>query len=198
MGAIASQITSRTIVYSTVYSDAYQRKNQSSASLAFSVGNSPGTGEFPAQIASNAENVSIWWRHHARNAQSVDLIFKFHNVISHSGHARDAFCGLWDWFITNQFRMCQTSFGCKGILSGNYVCKTTPVCRKMIKLERLNTYIYIYIYIHIHILYHNVSEYLWLFNSLRHVFHWGDQIRYFTSLLMLINGECICSLHVLW
>ena len=27
-------------------------------------GNSPGTGEFPAQRASNAENVSIWWRHH--------------------------------------------------------------------------------------------------------------------------------------
>ena len=26
--------------------------------------NSPGTGEFPAQMASNAENVSIWWRHH--------------------------------------------------------------------------------------------------------------------------------------
>ena len=28
------------------------------------VGNSPGTGEFPAQMASNAENVSIRWRHH--------------------------------------------------------------------------------------------------------------------------------------
>ena len=27
-------------------------------------GNSPGTDEFPAQMASNAENVSIWWRHH--------------------------------------------------------------------------------------------------------------------------------------
>ena len=27
-------------------------------------GNSPGTGEFPTQMASNAENVSIWWRHH--------------------------------------------------------------------------------------------------------------------------------------
>ena len=26
--------------------------------------NSPVTGEFPAQRASNAENVSIWWRHH--------------------------------------------------------------------------------------------------------------------------------------
>ena len=28
-------------------------------------GNSLGTGEFPAQMASYAENVSIWWRHHA-------------------------------------------------------------------------------------------------------------------------------------
>ena len=35
MGAMASQITSLTIVYSTVYSDAYQRKHLSSASLAF-------------------------------------------------------------------------------------------------------------------------------------------------------------------
>ena len=35
MGAIASQITSLTIVYSTVYSGAYQRKHQSSASLDF-------------------------------------------------------------------------------------------------------------------------------------------------------------------
>ena len=35
MGTIASQITSLTIVYSTVYSNADQRKHQSSASLAF-------------------------------------------------------------------------------------------------------------------------------------------------------------------
>ena len=27
-------------------------------------GNPPMTGEFPAQRASSAENVSIWWRHH--------------------------------------------------------------------------------------------------------------------------------------
>ena len=27
-------------------------------------GNSLVTGEFPAPMASNAENVSIWWRHH--------------------------------------------------------------------------------------------------------------------------------------
>ena len=59
MGAIASQITSLTIVYSTVYSDADQRKNQSSASLAFVWGIHRGTGEFPAQMASNAENVTF-------------------------------------------------------------------------------------------------------------------------------------------
>ena len=31
----------------------------------FCEGNSPVTGEFPAQRASNAENVSIWWHYHA-------------------------------------------------------------------------------------------------------------------------------------
>ena len=35
MGTMVSQITSLTIVYSTVYSDTDQRKHQSSASLAF-------------------------------------------------------------------------------------------------------------------------------------------------------------------
>ena len=54
MSAKASQITSLTIVYSTVYSGADQSKHQSSASLSFVCG-----------MASNAENVSIWWRHHA-------------------------------------------------------------------------------------------------------------------------------------
>ena len=38
MGAMASQITSLTVVYSTVYSDADQRKHQSSASLGFVCG----------------------------------------------------------------------------------------------------------------------------------------------------------------
>ena len=31
-------------------------------------GNSPVTGEFPAQMTSNSENVPIWWRHHAFSA----------------------------------------------------------------------------------------------------------------------------------
>ena len=60
MGAMASQITSLTIIYSTIYSGADQRKHQSSPSLAFVSGNSPVTSEFPSQMASNAENVSNW------------------------------------------------------------------------------------------------------------------------------------------
>ena len=64
MGAIASQITSLMIVYSTVYSDANQRKHQSSASLAF---------EFPEQMASNAENVSIWLRNHVKLSPARSL-----------------------------------------------------------------------------------------------------------------------------
>ena len=67
MGAMTSQITSLTIVYSAVYSGADQRKHQSSASLAFVRGIPRArTGEFPTQMASNAENASIWWRHHEK------------------------------------------------------------------------------------------------------------------------------------
>ena len=38
------------------------------------VGNSPVTGEFPAQMASYAENVSIWWRHHEDPAKSSVIV----------------------------------------------------------------------------------------------------------------------------
>ena len=74
MAAMASQITSLIIVYSTVYSGADQRKHQSSVSLAICAGNSLVPGEFPAQMASNAKDVSIWWRHHVTSSQICILI----------------------------------------------------------------------------------------------------------------------------
>ena len=37
------------------------------------VGNSPGTDEFPAQMASYAENVSIGWRHHDVNKKPQQI-----------------------------------------------------------------------------------------------------------------------------
>ena len=73
MGAMASQITSLTIVYSTAYSDADQRKHQSSALLAL-CGDFTGDRWIPAQMASNPENVSIWWRHHE------GLLFSFYHI----------------------------------------------------------------------------------------------------------------------
>ena len=59
MSAMASQIIGVSIVYSIICSGVDQRKHQSSNSLAFVSGISPVTGEFPAQSASNTENVSI-------------------------------------------------------------------------------------------------------------------------------------------
>ena len=45
----------------------FRRKSKKTSKLRVTglcAGNSPGTGEFPAQMASYAESVSIWWRHH--------------------------------------------------------------------------------------------------------------------------------------
>ena len=64
MGAMASEITSLTIIYSTFYSGGDQIKKTSKLRVTgLCGGNSPVVEEFPAQMASNAKNVSIWWRH---------------------------------------------------------------------------------------------------------------------------------------
>ena len=45
-------------------------------------GNSPGTGEFTAQMASYAENVSIWWRHHVFKLVYIENILnKFAELV---------------------------------------------------------------------------------------------------------------------
>ena len=51
----ASQITSLTIAHSTVYSGADKKKPSKLRVTGLCVRNSPETGEFPAQMASNAE-----------------------------------------------------------------------------------------------------------------------------------------------
>ena len=66
MGAIATQITSLTVVHSIVYSDADQRNIKAPRHWPL-CGEFTGTGEFPAQRASYAENGSIWWRHHVKS-----------------------------------------------------------------------------------------------------------------------------------
>ena len=64
MSAMAPQITSH---ISGLLNGLFRRGSKTTSKLRVTglcEGNSPVTGEFPAQRACNAENVSIWWRHH--------------------------------------------------------------------------------------------------------------------------------------
>ena len=57
-------ITGISTVYSTVCSEADQPKTPKPRGIRLCEGNLPVTGGFPAQRASNVENVSMWLRHH--------------------------------------------------------------------------------------------------------------------------------------
>ena len=61
MNAMASLIIG---IYLVVSSDGDQRKTSKLRVIGLCEENSPVTGEFPAQRASNADSASIWWRHH--------------------------------------------------------------------------------------------------------------------------------------
>ena len=66
MSAMGSQITSVSIEY-CLLNRLFRRKSKKTSKLCVTGlcgGNSPVTGEFPAQWASDAENVSMWCRHH--------------------------------------------------------------------------------------------------------------------------------------
>ena len=60
MSSMTSQITGVSVVFSTVCLGETPKLRVTG----LCDGKSPVIGEFPAQRASNAENVSIWWRHH--------------------------------------------------------------------------------------------------------------------------------------
>ena len=52
-----------------LFSRLFRRRSKKTSKLRVTglfAGNSPVTGEFPAQKVSNAENVSTWWRHHGK------------------------------------------------------------------------------------------------------------------------------------
>ena len=67
--------------------------------------NSPVTGEFPAQMVSNAENVSIWWRHH------VKIVNAWITCVTHSGAASATHRFQDDVMKGNSFRITVTLWG---------------------------------------------------------------------------------------
>ena len=90
MGAIASLITSLTIVYSTVYSDANQRKHQSSASLAFVWGTHrvPVNSPHKWPVTRNMfpfDDVIMWWETIAE-AGEVSRTFENEGTYTHKTH----------------------------------------------------------------------------------------------------------------
>ena len=50
-------------------------------------GNSPVTGDFPTQRASDAENVSIWWRHHVIESALCIITLFLADLMCRSYHA---------------------------------------------------------------------------------------------------------------
>ena len=76
MTTMASQITSLTVVYSTVIRTQIKENITKLRATSLCVGNSPMTGEFPAQRASYAKNVSIWWRHHEKHMNSAQVCLR--------------------------------------------------------------------------------------------------------------------------
>ena len=65
----------------------FRRRSKKTSKLCVTglcAGNSPVTGEFPAQMASNVENVSIWWRHHVNLWPSWMIPYAW-NDIHHNG-----------------------------------------------------------------------------------------------------------------
>ena len=80
MGALSSQITSPQL-FTQTFIHAQMKENIKAPRHWPLCGDSPVTGEFLAQRDSNAENVSIWWRHHvcklSRNISTSELSVAF-------------------------------------------------------------------------------------------------------------------------
>ena len=64
MGTMVFQITSLMIVYSTIYSDADQRKHQSSLAFVQGIQRWPVNSPHKWPVTQKMLNVSIWWHHH--------------------------------------------------------------------------------------------------------------------------------------
>ena len=80
------------------------------------LGNSPGTVEFPAQMVSNAENVSIWWRHHVNVMQ---LNITLYNRLSTCEMHRCKPCV--SWLKVRCYRVTSNTFTC--IIQPWYRCR---------------------------------------------------------------------------
>ena len=132
MGAVASQITFLTIVVSTIYSDADQRKHQSSASLAFAREIHRGPLNCPNKWPVMRKMFPFDWRHHV-------------NSINHRGSAK-AICKCGFVFRLRQdmyslrrliTRSHKKSWWCEGS-EGLKISYIFTICRMLLLWRLLN------------------------------------------------------------
>ena len=105
MGTMVSQITSPTIIYSTVYSGAYQIKHQSSASLAFVRGihRWPHKGPVTRKVYPFNDAIMVWMRWDPdtqNNCYFADDIFNWSSWIKN-----DVWFKLHRVFVKNVFQI---------------------------------------------------------------------------------------------
>ena len=109
MSAMASQITSPTIVYSAVFF--FRRRWKKTSKLRVTglcAGNSSMTCEFPTQMVSNAETGSIGWHHHAIDGMAGSVL-----PSSHFGNSWGHFLrqSLKFWCIFVPYMLFNINFG---------------------------------------------------------------------------------------
>ena len=102
-------------------------------------GNSPVTGQFLAQMASNAENVSIWWRPHAHVRTHTGFVdwFRYRPdsfvVTCHYPNHR--------WLIANWSNLIQTFLSRKSfwkcrLQNGGHFVQTSTCQKKLIRIRQ--------------------------------------------------------------
>ena len=106
----------------------FRRKSKKTSKLRVTglcAGNSPGAGEFPAQMASYAENVSIWWRHHESvryNYLSIPKLQRLHRYLSMLGLKLNHVSKRGHWGVVVFTRV------------GACIINKTPSCKISLKL----------------------------------------------------------------
>ena len=99
-------------------------------------GNSPVTGEFPAQMASKVENVSIWWHHHdSRTAMWTPLLYPRPTKLE-GGYTGCLWPGLLHRHVINSHGIDYTSYPCLpwGKISTIY----TSILRNVLKCKYIS------------------------------------------------------------
>ena len=107
--------------------------------------NSPGTGEFPAQRASGAETLSIWWRHQASRAACIRTTSS--RVCFGPSHGRQLNNGSSPWFKVYSKRGITRVYDSRPVsltlsilrVDYNYL-SAIPILRRSLKLQGFISY----------------------------------------------------------